>query len=377
MKNALPFKDDSFDLVRMANLTLAIPYERWSDLLVDIKRVLKPGGRLELLDDQLFFPEVQYPYETVDDTGIPRLSSSTFNGGRMDKVDDIRRLGLFRSQSLKARPTVLDGDVFCDTPMTASPPRRPPTTGPLADFESKARAARNMEKIFENMLQEKYQVHTRPHRFLKTLLERVFGSGNTRKIKSIQVAAPTHDVELLPEPNTLLHSPEIDKSDKTRSPRLGADSEKRGKIPGIGITIEWEKKDKDSNKKQGSVNIGDTPDAEPSADSQIALPVVVPREMTPKAAKMLIGSLSLKKPKSTRPYQPSGLIVLHSTFIPCEPEVLEMHACKNSHLLLACKYMLGLFVGERKDGNGVPMLSHQDFEELMWEYDWCVCLVTL
>lgn len=346
----------------MANLTLAIPYSRWYDLIMDIKRVLKPGGRLELIDDHLFFPEVQYPYETVDNTGIPKLSTSTFNGDTMDKVDGLRPASLFRSKSLKVRPTPIlfndDDDVFCDTPTTSSPPRKPPTTGPFAEFESKARTARNMEKIFESMLQEKYRVHPRPHQFLTDLLRKVFGSNNSRKLQSIQVAVPTGDVEV----DTSFES------EKHHVQRPPEHEKHRGKFSGIGITIEWDKKDK----KHSSC---DSPEARPSTskDSQNTFPIpALPMEMTPKAAKMLLGST--KKPKSTRPYQPSGLIVLPSTFIPCDPEELEMHACKNSNLLLNCRYALGIYLEERMGKDGLPLLSHLDFQELMWEYDWCVTI---
>src|SRR5258707_995804 len=51
-----PFPDDTFDFVRMANLALCIPYDKWDFVLSQVHRVLTPGGRLELIDDDIYFP---------------------------------------------------------------------------------------------------------------------------------------------------------------------------------------------------------------------------------------------------------------------------------------------------------------------------------
>ncbi|KAJ3731905.1 hypothetical protein DFJ43DRAFT_1076306 [Lentinula guzmanii] len=56
IRYALPFPHSSFDLVRVSNLSLAIPTERWNFVLSEIHRVLQVGGRLELIDDAVCFP---------------------------------------------------------------------------------------------------------------------------------------------------------------------------------------------------------------------------------------------------------------------------------------------------------------------------------
>ena len=40
----------------MANLALCIPYDKWEFVLGQVRRVLTPGGRLELIDDDIYFP---------------------------------------------------------------------------------------------------------------------------------------------------------------------------------------------------------------------------------------------------------------------------------------------------------------------------------
>lgn len=91
LKFALPFPDRTFEFVRMANLGLCIPLLKWEGVLKEAARVLAPGGRLELVDDQTFFPYGDAPLEEateveVDmDTGLlsptptahPTLSPST------------------------------------------------------------------------------------------------------------------------------------------------------------------------------------------------------------------------------------------------------------------------------------------------------------
>ncbi|KAJ4477928.1 hypothetical protein C8R41DRAFT_922931 [Lentinula lateritia] len=91
----LPFPHSSFDLIRVANLSLAIPTERWNFVLSEIHRVLQVGGRLELIDDAFCFP---YGKETV--TPSPRArtfatapnrrrrSSSKQNSSAFDLSDD-------------------------------------------------------------------------------------------------------------------------------------------------------------------------------------------------------------------------------------------------------------------------------------------------
>ena len=58
----LPFCDECFDLVRMANLAMAIPASDWEFVLAEVKRVLKPAGRVEIIDDKLFFPVTPEPF---------------------------------------------------------------------------------------------------------------------------------------------------------------------------------------------------------------------------------------------------------------------------------------------------------------------------
>ncbi|KAF8589699.1 hypothetical protein K439DRAFT_1628472 [Ramaria rubella] len=47
----LPYLDEKFDLVRMANLKWAIPEDKWDFVLQEVHRVLRRGGWVEIIDD--------------------------------------------------------------------------------------------------------------------------------------------------------------------------------------------------------------------------------------------------------------------------------------------------------------------------------------
>ncbi|KAG8759610.1 hypothetical protein FRC14_005475 [Serendipita sp. 396] len=54
--DALPFPSSHFDLVHMRRVARGVPETKWSSLLKEISRVLRPGGRLEIIEDDLSFP---------------------------------------------------------------------------------------------------------------------------------------------------------------------------------------------------------------------------------------------------------------------------------------------------------------------------------
>ncbi|KAF8510312.1 hypothetical protein JB92DRAFT_443680 [Gautieria morchelliformis] len=59
----LPYLDEKFDLVRMANLKWAIPEDKWDFVLQEVNRVLRRGGRVEIIDDDFLLPT--FPQDTL------------------------------------------------------------------------------------------------------------------------------------------------------------------------------------------------------------------------------------------------------------------------------------------------------------------------
>lgn len=56
MLERLPFEDGEFEFVRICNVALGVPEDEWPDIFQEIARILKPGGVLEIVEDDLIFP---------------------------------------------------------------------------------------------------------------------------------------------------------------------------------------------------------------------------------------------------------------------------------------------------------------------------------
>ncbi|KAF5374890.1 hypothetical protein D9758_000541 [Tetrapyrgos nigripes] len=87
----LPFPANTFDLVRMSNLSSSIPCDRWEFVFSEVFRVLRYDGRLEFIDDQRCFPyfnavskQVEYHEEN---SSVPSAISDRVSGEAPSEVD--------------------------------------------------------------------------------------------------------------------------------------------------------------------------------------------------------------------------------------------------------------------------------------------------
>ena len=313
----LPFPPKSFDLVRMANLTLAVPRDRWTHLLEEVKRVLRPGGVLEIIDDELFFPDIQ------PSPNAPLTRTRSLREPRRPCFDDSR----IHHQNT---------DTGVWKPLPPCPPLAPASfrrnraqyhqdvhRSPLADFAVKVSMTQTMEAVFRKMLSEQYNVSLSPHELLEPAIVRVFGSFSSQ---TKELAVPTRDA--LP---------------------------KKMKVEDSHYEILPERTAHISRRHGGRHSL-----------DNVATDFDGPASIAPKAMRLLQAQ---GEPRSRRPYQPPGCMVLPSMFIPCEPEVLEMHACRNIHIVIACKNSLAEFVAQHQDDTGKPFVTEEEFEELMFDYE--------
>lgn len=67
--DVFPFPDDHFDYVRACRAALAIPEDEWQWFLEGIWRIMKPGAVLEIIDEDLIFPNATIP-------GLPQTTNS-------------------------------------------------------------------------------------------------------------------------------------------------------------------------------------------------------------------------------------------------------------------------------------------------------------
>ncbi|KAJ7606832.1 hypothetical protein FB45DRAFT_949243 [Roridomyces roridus] len=176
----LPFPDSQFELVRMANLQLAIPQHQWESVLCEVRRVLVPGGRIELIYDDTFFPYGDVPAEELDDeipseltpgvssTTYPLLSPSTprpppptpESSGFFDSSDDEDD----GSSSLDTPPETSDDEVvLLPTPDSASERSSFADTASTLVGDASERGSREFKKFEGTPPQLHFEpIHHRP-----------------------------------------------------------------------------------------------------------------------------------------------------------------------------------------------------------------------
>ncbi|KAL5495125.1 hypothetical protein ACEPAI_587 [Sanghuangporus weigelae] len=54
----LPFEDDEFDHVHIRGIARAVPENKWDNLFGEVSRVLRPGGSVEMIEDDIIFPSL-------------------------------------------------------------------------------------------------------------------------------------------------------------------------------------------------------------------------------------------------------------------------------------------------------------------------------
>lgn len=356
VKYKLPFPKNMFDLVRMANLSLCVPYERWEHVLSEVRRVLAQGGRLELIDDFLHFPYTkQPPQPPADSHDIPRVrpSSSSFDdavddgtegdtdterrdndGGDDDDDDDDDDF-----VSTKSRfSTHMDTDDF--------PPL--PAYDPVSEWNQNVDNSKCLEKLFEDMLSCKFSVHPRPSKVFDSVIDKVFGRYNQCRL---------HEFNLYLAPPS---SQDSDNSSIGSSEGHGSASlKKAGKDFAKWVTaVDWDHQ-KEKEKKQRSKGDRSSEDSLPSLS-------LVPDVISAKAAGRLGIKPTLPQPSHTT--QSPGLILWPATFIPIAPFELEMHACKHLHSLIGCKAALTEYLRDIALEQKLPF-DQQMVDDLVWDYE--------
>ncbi|KAF9502371.1 S-adenosyl-L-methionine-dependent methyltransferase [Pleurotus eryngii] len=77
----LPFEDDEFDHVHIQSIARGVPESKWGVLFEEVNRVLRPGGAVEIIEDDIIFP-VLPRWFTAPLRARPRRASSVhFPGG--------------------------------------------------------------------------------------------------------------------------------------------------------------------------------------------------------------------------------------------------------------------------------------------------------
>ncbi|KAF8167414.1 hypothetical protein B0H34DRAFT_15995 [Crassisporium funariophilum] len=225
----LPFPDKSFDFVRMANLSLCVPYTKWDFVFNEVQRVLTINGRLELIDDQIYFPYGVAPKATCPSSSKGSSSSSfddfdsddldedsstlqgeesgdtsstldSSEGGHSSSSSDGKHSLMVESPTIRPISAMLPptpSTAVPLTPNTAMPVVEPFPYPPLPvsyDYESphdrwqRSRASSTqIENLFQIMLPQAYGIFPRPSEFILDIMQNVFGKEAAGKSKSFHV----------------------------------------------------------------------------------------------------------------------------------------------------------------------------------------------
>lgn len=232
LKQRLPFSNDSFDLVRMSCLALCITSDSWIFVLQEVYRVLMVGGRLELIDDHIFFPygkessslgipdsalhsQVRSPAPRLN-ISIPSATFTTFsifdgetnNPGLGLAVDSQETNGFYELYGVEEEDTedtaTLNGR--SDVHTLADPPhnpRAPPRTRTdssnfdvnLGSWTHAHNTSEDLEALFDHMILHKFGINKNPNEFVLGLMKEVFGHAREIKTMHLTLAPPKTGID--------------------------------------------------------------------------------------------------------------------------------------------------------------------------------------
>ena len=421
----------------MANLVFCIPHKYWHSLLSEVRRVLTNNGRLEIIDDQLYFPYGESPMDSETPSNRSSSSNDEFEDNETLQGEDsadsestlISEKGSNRSSFEDKQTSQLSESATVST-ITAYLPKtpeytavrepavlkhNPPSAYDLEFGESKQEGwrrkafhARDLETVFEKMLEKDYGISTRPSEFVVDMLKSVFGKRVAGKTKSFQIKLAPADSPIGP--------------DAWKEDFLEGSSPSPQKRTAYVVPSEWEKKKKDKKKDvvssssstqpsslgseltstplpsslnaKAAERLGLTvpPPGSPIEDKEFSPPVrpstPVPTErgkmpvLSAKAAGRLgisytalaaaAASSTRRRPIHAKPRHPTqspGLLVWPSTYIPVDPVELEFHGNKHMHTLLGCKAALSEYVAKCFDESGKRLVDEVELDCSLSEYD--------
>ncbi|KAF8211035.1 hypothetical protein K438DRAFT_102142 [Mycena galopus ATCC 62051] len=333
VKQPLPFPDGSFQLVRMASLALCIPHEKWEFVLDQVWRVLAVGGRLEFIDDQVFFPYGTppqlnpHPQQTqsssvptldtmIPSTGFSRMSladvvnPNTVRDDTDSQIYDLYGVEEEQEDEYSDADTIASGrrrGAGTPMPHTRSSSRSTSrsassslqaTQDPEA-WREQAAASRELEALFEDMMNMKFGIHLRPSEFVGEVLMRVFGGVREMMSLHLTLAPP----EQAPEGQG------------------GSGNQRPPSVRGLGRF----------ERAQAAAGA-----AVMSTDDSLG--------------------------------QCPGLILWPSTFIPMQLPELEAHVSKHLRVLLSCKSALIDYAAEIADRDEDGDAQGEAAMEALWEY---------
>ena len=271
------------------------------------------NGRLELIDDQLYFPSVT-PHKRKRDVTPTSISKSV-------SMRNLRRVGLsYDSPSGRGS----------DSGFTHHGKGRQAALSPYEEWRENMQKCQQVETLFYRMILS-LGIHPRPAEILQRELILVFGQWQVSEPETFHVALPSRD--FMAENEKHLH----EKTTKRHGEHwLSA--------------IEW----KDRKDDKGRIQ------------QDLFQPTELPPMISGKVASKL-GASSITP--NGLPYQPPGLVVYPSTFLSMSPSEIESHSSRSVHALLGCRTALEDFIIGARDEAGRPIIDRSTVQDYLWTFE--------
>lgn len=307
--------------MRLNDAVAVIPGERWDFVLSEIYRVLCPGGRLELIHDQLCFSSI----------GPESPVSCTFADATKGKL----------------------------AMSSPSPPES--KKSPYEDWEAEMRNCSDIERLYLDMLAQRYGIHPLPRAILLDTIRKRFGDEGLINVSNAHVCLPSREFM------TRIHA--------SSSPKNSIKSSSKKRDFGISITIDWgnEKPSKTIGWQPTAPAPAIPPQPVPTAATEHVSLTSLPPVLSKKAASLMgVAQLS----PAGAPYQPPGLVVVHTsseatrhpmTYLPMSPTELDMHSNKHVHSVISAKLALEAHIDELREKDK-PSMSHETLDDALWQY---------
>ncbi len=336
----------------MANLSLAIPHDKWDFVISEVRRVLKVGGLLEIIDDEVLFPYGAFPIRVAPsghhqrsgrvshDPCYPRVisdgegsdtDSSTYSGD-----DDKEFERTLKGEGMNRRRP---GSLWAANVDS----RRYPMSY-FQQWTNNYQIARGVEDSFVGMLQQR-SIHLTPQELVHRL-RHAFGYKNCSNPQ-------TYDITLAP-----VFTPETIQPEKTKiDDLLWSDTH----LLDSPEEMEW---------GYSSGSDGDSPVLPtPPQHSAKAAGRLGISYSTLVAATATTATVRRQHQAPRRSLQSPGIIVSPSTFIALTPIETEFHACKWIHTVLGCKPAIADYVRSDDGQIGRKEMDEAELEDALWNYE--------
>ena len=412
----LPFPDNFFDYVRMANLVLCIPYDKWDYVLKEVRRVLAVNGKMELIDDQIIFPYGIAPKQPPWSRDMSDAFDDAFFEDDKETLQDSES---DTESTLNANSEPSNSsceDQIFDSPIRRIASYQPPPRARLSPCQSsgstlddahsryvswhnQATASRELESIFVIMLQQRYKIVPRPSDFILKRMSAVFGSEAAGKTKSFHIKLapsdsadagsgqgkadgeetkekilkkkdrkkPTNSTASSSNSSTSSERSSLENSASVSSPSTCLPAPTNMKAAGrLGMSFGSSLKETVSSPPPPLQLDQTQAILSAKAAGRLGISYSDLAAATIASTHQLLGA----SPSPLSPLQSPGLLVWPSTFIPLTPVEVEMHANKYVHTLLGCKPALAEFIAQFRDEDGTRFVDDDEFHEVMWKYEW-------